>query len=252
MKHSRAELKMMARRALKGNYSLVAVSMLLFMLLSVVLLAAIYVVMLVMIIADFSAIVIIMACILGLAGFLVVSAGTILLAGGYLRICYNICIYGKAEFNDLLYTFRNHPLRYLGVPVMVTLMSGVAMIPGSVIMFLAEITRSYGLSVLLGIVGTILMYVPGFIVSLRYGMAVVILIENPDCRVIEALKQSRYLTRGKVLYLFVMSISFLGWWLLGYCSAGIGFLWITPYMTCTMIFCYQSLKQEKYNMSNQM
>ena len=34
---------------------------------------------------------------------------------------------------------------------------------------------------------------------------------------------------------FVLTLSFLGWTLVGAATFGIGFLWLGPYMTCTML-----------------
>ncbi len=47
--------------------------------------------------------------------------------------------------------------------------------------------------------------------------------------------------------LFVLRLSFLGWDILGVLTAGIGFIWITPYKQMTYMNYYVSLVGDRYH-----
>ena len=49
------------------------------------------------------------------------------------------------------------------------------------------------------------------------------------------------LMKGNRKRRFVLQLSLIGWQALGMCSAGIGFLWIQPYLTQTVVNFYLDL-----------
>ena len=50
--------------------------------------------------------------------------------------------------------------------------------------------------------------------------------------------------KGHKWDLFVLDLSFIGWILLGIMTAGIGLLWVAPYMETTRAAFYEDLKNE--------
>lgn len=62
----------------------------------------------------------------------------------------------------------------------------------------------------------ILLIVPGVIATLRYSQAVYIMYEHPEYSVMQCIRESGRMMRGHKLQYFVLLLSFLGWWLLGY------------------------------------
>ena len=51
---------------------------------------------------------------------------------------------------------------------------------------------------------------------------------------------------GHKAELFLLDLSFLGWWLLSCLTAGIGFLWLAPYYRATKANYYRKLAGNKY------
>ncbi len=66
---------------------------------------------------------------------------------------------------------------------------------------------------------TMLLIVPGVIVSLAYSMADYLLIENPEMGPIEALRESRRRMKGNKGRLFGLGLSFFGWIVLAVIAA---------------------------------
>lgn len=90
---------------------------------------------------------------------------------------------------------------------------------------------------------SLLLIVPGFVAAYRYSMAQYVLIARPELGVIDCLRESKRLTQGRKGELFVMDLSFLGWWLL--CAVPLlGWLlviWVRPYYSLSMLQVYEDL-----------
>ncbi len=89
---------------------------------------------------------------------------------------------------------------------------------------------------------SLLLVIPGIVKSFGYSQAMYILAENPDMGACEALKRSEEMMRGHKMELFVLSLSFLGWMLLGTLTLGLLYIWLVPYMNATMANFYNSIK----------
>ena len=89
---------------------------------------------------------------------------------------------------------------------------------------------------------TLLFIIPGIIKSISYSMSLYILAENKGKGALECINESKAMTEGHKMDLFVLSLSFLGWILLGILTLGIAFIWIIPYMNATYMNAYNSLK----------
>ena len=96
-------------------------------------------------------------------------------------------------------------------------------------------------STLLGIVtlgiGTI-------VLNYVYAMVPYLLRDYPELSAREALRTSSQMMKGHKWDLFVLDLSFIGWILLGIMTAGIGLLWVAPYMDTTHAAFYEDLKNE--------
>ena len=89
---------------------------------------------------------------------------------------------------------------------------------------------------------TCLFYIPGIVKSFAYSMAPYILADNPNLTARQALRESKKITQGHKLDLFVLQLSFLGWHLLGAVTFGIAYIWIIPYINATTVNFYNSIK----------
>jgi len=96
------------------------------------------------------------------------------------------------------------------------------------------------------IIGFILLIVPGIIASFMFSQVYYILAENEDMSAIEAMKESARIMKGNKFRLFILGLSFIGWFILGVITLGIGFLWITPYYTITATNFYKEISVPEY------
>ena len=88
---------------------------------------------------------------------------------------------------------------------------------------------------------SLLFVIPGIVAAYRYSMATYILAENPNMQATEAIERSKALMDGRKGALFCLDLSFIGWALLAVLTAGIGNLWLVPYMTVSRAAFYRSL-----------
>jgi len=87
----------------------------------------------------------------------------------------------------------------------------------------------------------LLLIVPGIIAALSYAMALFIVADNPGIDALQAIRKSKEMMRGNKGKLFCLACRFIGWFLLGILSLGIGFLWIGPYWATSLAAFYQDL-----------
>lgn len=89
---------------------------------------------------------------------------------------------------------------------------------------------------------TLLLIVPGIIAAIRYSQAPFIMLENPGMTALEAIRQSKAMTKGHKWEIFMLSLSFLGWSILSVFTFGILYFWLIPYIGETNAQLYFFLK----------
>lgn len=89
---------------------------------------------------------------------------------------------------------------------------------------------------------SLLFVIPGIIKSLSYSMSTYVLAENKGKPALECIKESKAMMEGHKTELFVLSLSFIGWMLLGVITLGIAYIWVIPYMSATSANFYEAIK----------
>lgn len=89
---------------------------------------------------------------------------------------------------------------------------------------------------------SLLFIIPGIIKSFSYSMAMYILAENKGKSARECIEESKKMTDGHKMDLFVLGLSFLGWSFLFVISLGIAGIWVIPYINATYTNAYYYLK----------
>ena len=89
---------------------------------------------------------------------------------------------------------------------------------------------------------SLLFIVPGIIKSFSYSQAFLILAENPDMSPLEAINESKRMMDGHKWEYFVLSLSFILWYLLCYVTCGIAMIYVVPYMQTTLVLFYLNIK----------
>lgn len=94
---------------------------------------------------------------------------------------------------------------------------------------------------------TILLIVPGIIKGLAYSMYPYVLRDEPDLSVWQTLKKSEAIMKGYKGKLFLMYLSFVGWFILGAFTFGILYIWLTPYVMTSTVKFYDDVRRAYYN-----
>ena len=89
---------------------------------------------------------------------------------------------------------------------------------------------------------SLLFVIPGIIKSISYSMAMYVLAENKGKNAMECINESKAMTEGHKMDLFLLGLSFMGWILLTIVTCGIAYIWVGPYMSTTFANAYRSLK----------
>jgi uncharacterized membrane protein len=90
---------------------------------------------------------------------------------------------------------------------------------------------------------SMLLGIPALIKRYSYQMTPWILADNPAIGYRRALKLSMQLTSGQKWAMFVLDLSFIGWFLLGVLACGIGVLFVAPYYQAVQAELYARLRQ---------
>lgn len=92
---------------------------------------------------------------------------------------------------------------------------------------------------------SLLLVIPGIVKGLSYSMTYYILADNPNMSPTDAITASRVMMDGHKADLFVLYLSFLGWFILTGMTFGILAFYVGPYFTATLAGFYESIKDEK-------
>lgn len=105
--------------------------------------------------------------------------------------------------------------------------------------------RYLGVSLLMNIfigLWTLLLIVPGIIMSYAYAMTPFIRHDNPELTAMECIKKSKKMMRGYKWKLFLLDLGFIGWILLTIVTLGIYGFWLEPWIQCSRAKFYEELK----------
>lgn len=96
------------------------------------------------------------------------------------------------------------------------------------------------------ILWSLLFVIPGIIALYSYSMTYYIMLDNPNLKPIQAIKESKRIMQGHKFDFFKLQISFIGWIFLGLLSFGILYFILIPYMYVAFAKFYNNIK----NISN--
>ena len=155
----------------------------------------------------------------------------------------------------LLYLFVAWPLSYgLSVSFLGYVRTGNDLTIGGMFdAFKANYGRVIGIGILvgtIGLLGFILLIVPGVIFAIAVSMSFYILKDNPELGVIDVIKRSIQMMKGHKMEYFCLCLSFIGWIILGILTLGIGFMWIYPYICTAYAHFYEYVKEDYESRAN--
>lgn len=142
-------------------------------------------------------------------------------------------------------------IKKLLVPIIIIIVLYIVLIASSVslIAFSSTLFKSYSASAsitagflsIICSIGLIALYVWVAIKSLFYVLVYQVAYDNPNLSSKEVVEESEKLMTGNRGKYFVLQLSFIGWAILACLTFGIGFLWLTPYITISTICFYEAL-----------
>lgn len=101
-----------------------------------------------------------------------------------------------------------------------------------------------GTSILVGIftiLWSLLLIIPGIIKGISYSQVFFLLRDNPQLSALEAITESKNRMKGYKWKYFLLNLSFIGWAFIAIFTFGIGFLWLTPYISTANATFYNEL-----------
>lgn len=98
---------------------------------------------------------------------------------------------------------------------------------------------------------SLLFVIPGIVKSYAYSMSIYVLAENKGKPALECINESKAMTNGHKMDLFVLGLSFIGWILLSCITFGVAYIWVLPYIQTTYTNAYNSLKPVKAEVANE-
>lgn len=90
---------------------------------------------------------------------------------------------------------------------------------------------------------TLLFIIPGIVKSYAYSMVPYILADNPNIGYNRAIELSNEMTWGQKFDMFILDLSFIGWYILGSLALIVGTLFVNPYYDATHAELYLILRK---------
>ena len=107
---------------------------------------------------------------------------------GYSLYCLNVSRQGKTSYKDIFNAFEQFGRAFL----------------------------IYILQAVFIFLWSLLFIIPGIIASYRYSMSYYIMYDHPEYSAMECIRESKRLMSGNKMLLFIVDLSFIGWFILGY------------------------------------
>jgi len=240
-------MKLRARQSLQGNYGIVVGSQILMGVLLAAFVFIFEVVMMILLVAgalwlDGKSTIFYIAgifCFVAVVYLGILAFGSLFCAG-YTRMFLEIAQARPTVAGDIFYAFKNRGIRFVGLFFVLFLIQLAVSLPLGILFIVMTAILGRG-----AVWAAFLGYVPMLWMLLQYSQSMYLMIENPEMGILDCLRGSRRMMQGNKFRLFLLWMSFVGWIPLIYLSMGIGALWVTPYLLCTLAHFYLSVRMEQ-------
>ena len=157
---------------------------------------------------------------------------------------FNRAIEGEVSIKNLFFPFMSGAREYFGV-LKVTFMKSFFVVLWSMVGFIpffgcVYVYGNFYVSLIFLLLGVVLLVFKNY----QYFMVDYIVADNSDIKWREALKQSKTMMNKKIFYVLGLTLSFIGWYLLGTFFGPIGTILVVPYIELTFSVLYFALKGE--------
>lgn len=100
------------------------------------------------------------------------------------------------------------------------------------------------------ILWTFLFIIPGIVKSYAYSMSFYLLFRQPNLSATEAIEESKKITDGHKMDLFILDLSYIGWYILGIFTLGILWFWIVPQHATARTLYFKEIYDNLYATKN--
>ena len=174
--------------------------------------------------------------------YFVYLVAMLLISIGYQRLYLDAAAGQKVKVATLFWAFTHRPWKFVLISVLIALLEGITTVPIYIMSLAAALTGGSGFAAAFLLVYEIIFLIVYAYVLLTFSQFYLILVEAPEKGIFEALSESQRLMKGNRGKYFVLCLSFFGISLLAAFSFGLAALWLSPYVGCTMAMFYLSLK----------
>lgn len=231
MKRSSADLKSLARESLSGRFGLPVAAYLL---------TIVFTIIPTMIITSFLDPYNTVSMITSQILVYIVSLLVSLCSAGFSYMLLNMNRKRPFNLKNLFYAFSSHPDRFLVVHLILLLVSFLFALPLEILSYTDDPFASLLLSLGASLVSSLVSIITG----LFFGLADFLMLDNPEMGAMEAMRESVRLMKGNKGRLFYIHLSFIPLFLAGALSCYLGYLWIVPYVNCTLTYFYMDITGE--------
>lgn len=88
---------------------------------------------------------------------------------------------------------------------------------------------------------SLLFVIPGIVKGYSYAMAFYVSLDHPEMSANDCITESRRMMDGQKMRLFLLDLSFIGWYIVGALCFGIGTLWVDAYRQMARANFYEEL-----------
>lgn len=92
---------------------------------------------------------------------------------------------------------------------------------------------------------TLLFFIPGIMATYKYAMGFYLLSHDPNLSAYDAIDKSKQYMMGNRMKLFLLDLSYLGWYILGIFTFGILWFWVAPKHQTARVLFFHDLYQSK-------
>ena len=89
---------------------------------------------------------------------------------------------------------------------------------------------------------SLLFIIPGIVKGYSYSMALYVLADNKGKSARECIAESKAMTEGHKMEIFILDLSFIGWYLLSALTCGLASLYVAPLLNATHANVYETIK----------
>lgn len=177
-----------------------------------------------------------------------------MLSPGLIAIAMSFRRGEKGSSSQLFYGFKHNVRGYALLAAICTGISLVLALPGDLLLLaslgyhpeaaVSDYPGMMAVSIFVQSMMSILGMMISLYLSLNFGLVYYVQADNPGYSLWESLRASKRLLRGSRGSYIYLQMSFIGWYLLGICTMGIGFLWILPYYYSSFLEFYITRKKQ--------